>query len=45
MPRLQNYPNSKFDLSISISALAKRFLSTYKQMQGTDKIRNKTKPL
>ena len=43
--RLQDHLNSGFELSTSISALAKRFLSIYKQMQATDKIRDRTKLL
>ena len=44
-PRLQNCLNSGIKLLISISVLAKRYLSIYKQMQATDRIRDKTKPL
>ena len=44
-PRLQNRLNSGVEFPTSISALAKRCLSIYKQMQATDRIRDKTKPL
>ena len=45
MLRLQNCLNSGIELPTSISALAKYYLSIYKQMQATDKIRDKTKLL
>ena len=45
MPRLQDCLNSRVELPTSISALAKRCLSIYEQMQATDRIRDKTKPL
>ena len=44
-PRLQDCLNSGVELSTSISVLAKCCLFIYKQMQATDKIRNRTKPL
>ena len=44
-PRLQDCLNSGVKLPISISALAKRCLSIYEQMQATDRIRDKIKPL
>ena len=44
-PRLQDRLNSGVELPTSISALAKRCLSIYEQMQATDRIRDKTKPL
>ena len=44
-PRLQDCLNSGVELLTSISALAKRCLSIYEQMQATDRIRDKTKPL
>ena len=44
-PCLQNYLNSKVELSTLISALAKYCLFIYKQMQATDKIKNRTKLL
>ena len=44
-PRLQNCLNSKIEFPILILALTKRYLSIYKQMQATDKINNKSKPL
>ena len=43
-PRLQDRLNSGVELPTSISALAKRCLSIYEQMQATDRIRNRTKP-
>ena len=42
--RLQNWLNSEIKLLTSIPALAICYLSIYKQMQVTNKIRNKTKP-
>ena len=44
-PRLQDRLNSGVELPTSISALAKRCLSIYEQMQATDRIRDRTKPL
>ena len=44
-PRLQNRPNSGVELPTSISSLAKRCLSIYKQMQAINRIRNRTKLL
>ena len=44
-PCLQDCLNSEVELPISISALAKHCLSIYKQMQATNRIRNRTKPL
>ena len=44
-PRFQDRLNSNVKLTLSISALAKRCLSIYKQIQATDKIRNRIKPL
>ena len=44
-PRLQDYLNSGVELSTLISVLAKRCLSIYKQMQATNKIRDRTKLL
>ena len=44
-PRLQDRLNSRVELPTSISALAKRCLSIYEQMQAIDRIRDKTKPL
>ncbi len=43
-PQLQNRLNSGVELPTSISALAKRCLSIYKQMQATDRIKDRTKP-
>ena len=43
-PRLQDRLNSGVELLTSISALAKRCLSIYEQMQATDRIRDRTKP-
>ena len=43
MPRLQDQLNSGIKLPKTISALAKRCLSIYKQMQVTDRIREKAK--
>ena len=42
-PRLQDRLNSGVELPSSISALAKRCLSIYEQMQATDRIKDKTK--
>ena len=42
-PRLQDRLNSGIKLPKTISALAKRCLSIYKQMQATDRIREKAK--
>ena len=44
-PRLQDRLNSGVELPSSISALAKRCLSIYEQMQATDRIRDRTKLL
>ncbi len=44
MPRLQDCLNSRVKLPTSISALAKRCLFIYEQMQATDRIRDRTKP-
>ena len=44
-PRLQDCLNSRVELSTSISSLAKRYLSIFKQMQALNRIKNKTKPL
>ena len=44
-PRLQDRLNSRVELPTSISALAKRCLSIYKQIQATDRIRDKIKLL
>ena len=41
---LQDWLNSGIALPTFISALAKRCLSIYEQMQVTDKIRDRTKP-
>ena len=43
MPRLQDRLNSEIELPKTISALAKRCLSIYEQMQATDRIREKAK--
>ena len=45
MLHLQDCLNSGVKLPTSISALAKHCLSIYKQMQATDRIRDRTKPL
>ena len=45
IPHLQNCLNSEVKLSTSILALVKRCLSIYKQMQATNRIRDRTKPL
>ena len=45
MPRLQDCLNSGVKLSTSISALAKRCLSIYEQMQATDTMRDRTNSL
>ena len=42
-PRLQDRLNSGIELPKTISALAKRCLSIYEQMQATDRIRKKAK--
>ena len=42
-PRLQDRLNSGIELPKTISALAKRCLSIYEQMQATDRIREKAK--
>ena len=42
---LQDCLNSGVEFSTLISALAKRCLFIYKQMQVIDRIRNKNKPL
>ena len=42
-PRLQDQLNSGIELLKTISALAKRCLSIYEQMQATDRIRKKAK--
>ena len=42
-PRLQDCLNSRVEFPTSISALVKRFLSIYKQIQTRNKIRNKIK--
>ena len=44
-PRLQDCLNFGVELLTSISALAKHYLAIYEQMQATDRIRNRTKPL
>ena len=43
MPRLEDWLNSGIKLPKTISALAKRCLSIYEQMQATDRIRKKAK--
>ncbi len=43
-PRLQDRLNSGVKLPNSISALAKRCLSIYEQMQAIDRIRDRIKP-
>lgn len=45
MLRLQDQQNFRVELLISISALDKRCLFIYKQMQVIDRIRNRTKSL
>ena len=45
MPRLQNCLNFKVKPFTLILALVKHFLSIYKQMQATDRIRGKIKSL
>ena len=45
MPQLQDCLNSKVELYTLISALTKRCLYIYEQMQAKDRIRNKTKLL
>ena len=42
-PQLQDRLNSGIELASTISALAKRCLSIYEQMQATDQIRKKAK--
>lgn len=44
-PCFQDQLNSGVELSASILALAKPCLSIYEQMQATDRIKDKTKPL
>lgn len=44
-PRLQDQLNSRVKFLISILAFAKRCLSSYKQMQATDRIRDRIKLL
>ena len=44
-PCLQDRLNSGVKFPTSILALAKRCLSIYKQIQATDRIREKTKPI
>ena len=44
-PRLQDCLNSGVELSTLISILAKRCLFIYEQIQATDRIRDRTKPL
>ena len=45
MPRLQDCLNFGIELPISISTLAKHFLSIYKQIQAIDRIKDRTKLL
>ncbi len=42
-PCLQDWLNSEIELLKTISALAKYYLSIYKQMQATNQIREKAK--
>ena len=44
-PRLQDHLNSRVELPTLILVLVKHCLSIYKQMQATNRIRDRTKPL